>query len=151
MIDQLRLAIKALEDDSRFEYYGLCGCLLAVFTDKSHEELKGISLKLFREEILNPLYKTWVHYSGSKYYPVPAPKGSDWKHNKKGYHTIYPETPQGLAEYAYNTLPAWEGEYGQLRNSLAKHLILGISLRILKETRDAAKSNGVPSTNKDMP
>lgn len=61
---------------------------------------------------LKPAFKTWKHYSGNKYYPVPAITEKD------GYFPA--------AEMQYdNTDNKWSRttKYGRLRRNLLRHLI----------------------------
>ena len=72
------------------------------------------------------LFSSWPHYSGNKFYPVPAPL---WQREAMEYCTM-----ADAAEYVFdNSDLFWEGEYGDYRMSLLNHMIDRITEALVVE------------------
>lgn len=69
------------------------------------------------EGLIDSLFKTWEHFSGSVAYPVPDPeKPGDPKSARVAYEAFGPEG-------------GFLGEYGELRLKLARHLLEALEER----------------------
>lgn len=69
------------------------------------------------EELIDSLFETWEHYSGSHAFPVPDPE--------------YPDDPaEARAIYeGFEPGEGFVGEYGELRLKLAQHLLEALEER----------------------
>lgn len=93
--------------------------------------------------LIKKIFKTWEHYSGCTAYPVPFPENRGntltrlyyrvykcWVVKIKKCHV------DDLSSWSFTNMKLWDGEYGKLRKSLLRHMIIEIKkeLDIVKES-----------------
>lgn len=92
--------------------YGICYQIDEVYENYMTDELISKWDGLIN---LYDIYGSWDKFSGRHCYPVPAPECED------GVEGV--TCPEAMYDYySYNDLNMWEGDYGDLRKDLCRHI-----------------------------
>lgn len=93
---------------------GLCSQIDGVYVDYMTDAFIAEWDELIE---MDDIYKSWDKFSGRHCYPVPAPECEEF--------TTCPEVRYD--HYLSNNLNMWEGEYGNLRKDLCRHVAKELS------------------------